>query len=755
MRRGFRLRFMMEGITMASQESWVNYKHLLAVLLAVVAIAAVVVWVVIEPTKPRTSRTTAILDHGSTGIAGDALAAKATDANTGDDTTGATNTEGTGPLAIRDTDASSNPGTSNDPARPQGRQPATAGDGATPGGSTPAGTQPASPTPPRRLTAAEREEERRNSTGRPALAERLGRTPTSSTTARGLSRSIKPEEWKESFYEEGMTPPEMIPTPVAGKVMSEQSREGLAEATLALVSFFPVNDVAGGPVLPVITELVTDAQGNFSGEIPGPKVRPFNYPAVAILISWQGHRVVAASPLEPFDSGKLNHLGIFWAPELPYELDCDASQFTGGLKVVSTGELNPQRWHESARTKTLAYFGGAVVTPSNADIKEGQPAPGKARLISTWDGTDLPYISLLRDSAFVQVRRPARSSVVSSKGVATLPQPFNELVFDNNSWTPISGQVVDVDGAPVHSAILSTTGGELLQTTVTDAGGWFSFDEPPEKTSGLKVVHADWVETVVSKIQPGDTGVQIKLVTRRPRFLLNVRDMFTQIPITEVSLKVIGNHPHGKNAGKAMPADYLHLTSTTGEYFVEWPVAIRTITLEKIGYFPRTYKDPMKLWNQTGEPIIAELSPGRKHDLRPRDYTAAQDSSRWFPDSKAEDPGIYTAWSGHWIEYEIDFGPAPEAEQEGGFFDIVLGCTNRGIVDNDYKFTVDVYVGEQKKGTLSILADSVTVREGRMSLGALSGSQRIRLVWTNDKWIPEQLDANIRYATLKFLEQSK
>jgi hypothetical protein len=29
----------------------------------------------------------------------------------------------------------------------------------------------------------------------------------------------------------------------------------------------------------------------------------------------------------------------------------------------------------------------------------------------------------------------------------------------------------------------------------------------------------------------------------------------------------------------------------------------------------------------------------------------------------------------------------------------------------------------------------------------------VRLVWLNDSWIPDQLDANIRYQSLKFLEQ--
>ncbi len=638
---------------------------------------------------------------------------------------------------------------------PAGR--ANPGDASTPGGgaSNPVSGTPRQPRPGRELTPAQREEQRRQATGRPALAEKLRRSPGSTSgnvSEQDLSKSTRQDEWEEQWYAEGFTPPEMTPTPVHGKIMSQEAREGLAKATVGLISFFPLDGVAGGPLLPVITEFTTDDNGFFSGEIPASKLAPLNYPPVALAISYESYRIVAAMPIDVLEVGKQNEFGIFWAPETPYTLDTDARQFDGELSIVSTGELNPQRWHTAKRAATLSYFPAfAVAKDDPKPGAEGLPK-GSAILTGTWDGRDEPYVSLLSGGQIVQTRRPARAGMVSSKsGGGELPAPFDRLVFENDALTPIGGQVLDAEGAAVAGAVVSTIGDVISQSALTDAAGWFYFEDPPEKTSALRCTHADFVETQVAPVSPGDPDVRIILALRRPRIQMYVTDKLTQVPLTELSIKVIGLHPWGKNAGKPMPEAFTQLTSTDGHFLLEWEYAIKSITLEKLGYFPKTLNDPVA--TQAEGELQIELSPGRKLEVRPRDYTGMEQSDRWFKDAKPEDPGIYTAWSHHWIEYEQDFGDAPEAGEEGGSFDMVLGCTNHGIVDNDYQFEVDVYVDGVKKGKLVILADSLNERTARISLGKLSGAHTVRLVWTNDKWIPEQLDANIRYASLKFLEQ--
>ncbi|MCB9893937.1 MAG: carboxypeptidase regulatory-like domain-containing protein [Planctomycetes bacterium] len=639
-----------------------------------------------------------------------------------------------------------------------GSSPTGGGGSSAPNGTTPNGGSANNPAggkqanPPRKLTPAEREEARREATGRPALADKLGRTPGAVSKTNTLAKSPEQEKWQEQWYEEGITPPEMIPTPVHGKIMSQEAREGLAKATVGLISFFPLDGVAGGPLLPVITEFETDANGYFGGDMPASKLAPLNYPPVALTVTWEGHRIVAAMPIDVVDVGKANEFGIFWAPETPFTLKANAEQFDGDLSVVSTGELDPQRWHTAKRAATLAYFPAYAVAK---ETPEGEgPQKGYAEVLGTWDEKDAPYVSLVKDKQIVQTRRPARATIIStSSNPGSLPQPFSELVFENDALTPISGQVVDADGAAVANAVVTTMGDVLSQSAVTDAAGWFYLEDPPEKTNALLCVHDDFVEAQATPVLPGDSNVTITLAVRRPRIHLFVIDRITQAPLTDLSVQVVGITPWGKNAGKPKTPEYTQLTSADGNFLLEWEVSIKSITLEKIGYFPRTLQNPVAL-QETGNGVVnVELSPGRKLEIAPRNYTAAEDTSRWFPDPKAEDPGIYTAWSNHWIEYEQDFGDAPEEGEEGGSFDLLLGCTNHGIVDNEYEFKVDVYVDGVKKKTLTIMADSITERTARTSLGKLDGVHTIRLIWINDKWIPNQLDANIRYQSLKFLEQ--
>lgn len=652
----------------------------------------------------------------------------------------------TGAMGGKDTAAdTARPPTGN----PTG-QPATQAPGTAPSQPTNPGVKPAPAK--RKLTPAEREEERRRTKGRPALHNTLSRTPGRGGDAGTLKKSAEQEKWEEQWYDEGFNPPEMTPTPVHGKIMSQEAREGLGKATVALISFFPLDGVAGGPLLPVITEFETDDNGYFGGDIPASKLAPLNYPPVALAVTWEGHRVVAGMPITTLDVGQQNEFGIFWAPELPYTLDANALQFDGNLTVVSTGELDPQRWHSAKRAQIFAYFPSYTVAKNDPEEDEIGPAKGHASVIGTWDGKDTPYISLLGDGNPLQTRRPAKATTASSKSNGTsLPEPFDQLVFENDSLTPIDGQVVDAEGAGIPNAVVTTVGGDISQSVISDAAGWFFFPDPPEKTVALIVVHDDYVENQQGPVQPGDSSVQITLGVPRPRIELHVIDRITQIPINQISVQVIGLTPWGKNAGKPMPEAFTELNSTDGNFLLEWEFAIKSITLEKIGYFPKTIQDPSAL-NEAEGVIEIELGPSRKLEVIPRDYTAVEREDRWFKDPNNGN-GIYTAWSNHWIEWEVDFGEEPEEGDEGGSFDILLGCTNHGIVDNEYQFTVDVYVDGVKKGKLTINADSLTERTGRMGLGKLSGAHTIRLVWTNDKWIPQQLDANVRYSSLNFLEQ--
>jgi hypothetical protein len=73
-------------------------------------------------------------------------------------------------------------------------------------------------------------------------------------------------------------------------------------------------------------------------------------------------------------------------------------------------------------------------------------------------------------------------------------------------------------------------------------------------------------------------------------------------------------------------------------------------------------------------------------------------------------------------------------------------------LDNEYLFNVGIYVGGALKGTLNIASDLLVSRFGRLELGELSGQVAIRLNWTNDRYIPGQLDANIRYESIEIIQ---
>jgi hypothetical protein len=607
------------------------------------------------------------------------------------------------------------------------------------------------PTPPpakRNPTPSEREEAARQAGGRAAYRARLeASAPDNGKADAALKKSSKQEEWIKQWKDEGIEPPEMVPTQVTGKVMSQQAREGIASATVALLTFFPVNGQPGGQIWPVLTELIADAQGNFSGEVSASPNPPFYYTSAAITVRAESYRVIAGMPLSTFNVGQLNSLGIFWAPENPFSVECDGTQFGGSLEVVCTGQLDPQRWYGPKRGPVLASFPHFAMNAATDKSPER-----KCKVLSNWDDKAPPFVTLMSSGGPLQTKRCVRAKVQSQKSggeQVNTAEPFDKIVFESSGFAEISGQVVDAQGAGVPNATVIAAGDTENPTELTDSMGFFRFEKPPKKTSTLAAAHDDFVSVIQKDVTPGMSSVRIVFKDRKPVLTFHLRDQLTQMDITSVNIKLF-------QPGKSKtPAPIVkELTSQNGAFYVKSDTLLASITLEKVGYFPLTVLDPVKVQSQqTGEWNIY-MNPGRKLEVRPRDYSASQDASRYYSDTQnTSEPAIWTYWSNLWIEYTIDFGAAPEQGIEGGYFDMVLGCRNEGIVDNNYQFQVKVFVDDVEKGTLNVLANTLTEQFGRMSLGQLSGIHRVRLVWLNDSWIPDQLDANIRYQSLKFLEQ--
>lgn len=631
-------------------------------------------------------------------------------------------------------------------ANPQGG--ANTGNGTAPSGEQ--GSGQAAPPPPRRNpTPAEREEQARQNGGRAAYRARLeASAPDNGKADASLKKSAKTEEWVKQWRDEGIEPPEMVPTQITGKIMSQQAREGVAGAAVGVLTFFPVDGQRGGQIWPVLTELIADAQGNFAGEVPASPNPPFYYTSAAITVKAEGYRVIAGMPLSGFNTGQLNTLGIFWAPESPFAVECDGTQFSGQLEVVCTGQLDPQRWYAPKRGPVLAYF------PRFAMNAATDKSPERAcKVLGNWDDKVPPFCTLMSAGGPLQTKRCVRVKKQSEKSSGEQPlvaEPFEKIVFESSGFAEISGQVVDVQGAGVANATVIAAGDSENPTELTDSLGYFRFEKPPKKTHTLAAAHDDYISVIQKDVTPGMSAVRIVLKDRKPVLAFTLRDQVTQQLVTSVNIKLYA--PSNKN--KAQPPTIKELTSSNGAYYVKSDTLLASITLEKVGYFPLTVKDPVKVQSEQQGAWTIYLNPGRKLEVRPRDYTGCQDAARYYSDTQnTQDPGIWTYWSNIWIEYAIDFGAPPEQGVEGGYFDVVLGCRNEGIVDNNYQFQVKVFVDDVEKGTLTITANTLTEQFGRMKLGQLSGVHRVRLVWLNDSWIPDQLDANIRYQSLKFLEQ--
>jgi hypothetical protein len=712
----------------------------LALLLLTVAVAA---WVVLSPTSaPIAKRPGESCSAQSNVNAGETCAAPAQPAAP---TRIFTNPDAE-EQAARDAAAQQGGGTSAPGSRGNSSTPNS---GASSGGTSNGSITPATPPPKRNPTPSEREEEARRNGGRAAYRARLeASAPDNGKADASLKKSAKQEEWIKQWKDEGIEPPEMVPTQVTGKVMSQQAREGLASAVVALLTFFPVNGQRGGQIWPVLTELIADAQGNFSGEVPASPNPPFYYTSAAITVRAESYRVIAGMPLSTFNVGQLNSLGIFWAPENPFGVECDGTQFGGSLEVVCTGQLDPQRWYGPKRGPVLSYF------PHFAISSATETNPSRTvKVLGNWDDKVPPFVTLMSSGGPLQTKRCVRVQVQSQKsggGEVNAAEPFDKIVFESSGFAEISGQVVDAQGAGVPNTTVIAAGDTENPTELTDILGFFRFEKPPKRTTLLAAAHEDFISVVQKDVTPGMSSVRIVFKDRKPVLTFHLRDQLTQIDITSVNIKLY--QPATK--GKAPAPIVKELTSQNGSFYVKSDTLLGSITLEKVGYFPLTVQDPVKVQGQQPGEWNIYLNPGRKLEVRPRDHTACQDASLYYSDTQnTNDPGIWTYWSNLWIEYTIDFGAEPEQGVEGGYFDVVLGCRNEGIVDNNYQFQVKVFVDDVEKGTLNVLANTLTEQFARMSLGQLSGIHRVRLVWLNDSWIPDQLDANIRYQSLKFLEQ--
>jgi len=561
-----------------------------------------------------------------------------------------------------------------------------------------------------------------------------------------LTKLAEPDVWAEYWAREGYTPPAMVKTPVRGKLMSLLDNKAAGGARVRIFTFFPATSRLSGPLLPVVMEATTDDKGFFDINLPVPKSWPSNYPKFAISADAAGLRVLDAAVYDNLRAGESNEIGVFWLPEEPYELQVSASNPEPGLTVAATGRLDPRRWETRRAKQILPLF-----TP--------QPLPDAgAKLRGTWDylkPESPPYVTLLRNGEPVLTRQctigqqpEVTSGPVQDPEEASQPevgQPFDPMVFPNDGYLTLSGTVVDGDAQPIEGAVLSVTVNGEARVAYSDSTGWFSFQALPDKVLQLEANHELYAPRKLG-VTPGTLDTLVELTFKRPRVTLHVVNATDEQPVTEIWLN--GQELKDAYAEKQLPEEMQtrHMLAEDGMYLFECEYCVLQLFVQAPGFHPVTLGDEQI---QQGGTLEVRLTPGLDLHRNPRDYDAVQNEALWHKDD-GEGPGLWSLDDDHWVEYAFEFG---ETEVS---CDLLLGVTNHTYgtlpLDNEYLFDVDVYVDGEKKGTLHIASDPEVAQIGRLNLGKLSGAHTIRLMWLNDRYIPGQLDANIRYESIRILE---
>ncbi|MBX3474773.1 MAG: carboxypeptidase regulatory-like domain-containing protein [Planctomycetes bacterium] len=632
----------------------------------------------------------------------------------------------------------------SDPA-PSGRQgsPAApnAGDQARPGASQPGGmteTAPTAPPPPTLPTPArvptprERAERARYAGG--AKLPSAGSIPKVTTGGEvellplDLTLLAEPEVWAEYWAREGYAAPAMIKTPVRGKLMARLAQQGIAGAKVRLFTFFPATSQLGGPVLPVMMEATSDAQGYFACNLPVPAKWPSGYAKLAMGVEAEALRLVDALLVPDLRIGEANEIGVFWAPEEPYEVEVKVTAARTGLSVAATGRIDPRRWEAKRAAKVFAWFNKVPVGGSGAKLQ------------GTWDIlAEPPFVTLLENGVPVLTQRAARKPEVppAPEGGQTSAEPqigapFEPIVFANDGYIALSGRVTGLEDQPVAGATVTLSGDGDPRVAFSDAAGYFLFSGLRDLKVNLRAEHGDFIAADSGQVATTALDLVLKFEYHKPRVKLTLTRADNAQPVAAIwfSLNQLGGTPTSFRAAAA-----------NGVYAFEWDKPVLALIVHAPGL------KPLAVTFGEAEQAIA-MEPGLPLSRRPRDYDAASWPEGWH--TEGETPCLWSLDDDHWVEYRFNLG-----ETEATFA-LELGVKNHSYgtlpLDNEYLFEVEVSMDGQKVATLSIPSDAQVSRFVLLALGKLAGEHTLRLKWLNDRYIPGQLDANISYESIELFE---
>ncbi|MCA8938647.1 MAG: hypothetical protein KDB07_02470 [Planctomycetes bacterium] len=598
------------------------------------------------------------------------------------------------------------------------------------------------------------------------------------------------------FEARGETEPKRILTELTGKVMVHGLRTGLPNARVVLHSFFPQNNRPTDQLIPVVTEFTTDDKGFFAGTVPMPERYPESHPVLTISVisgsgveptialqgkqdanrTWTfagqqvafdgtygaGRPLIIAKGLTQVVAGQKTALGIFWVSDHTANLSASVSDApsNSALTLHQCGHLNPMRWTEDTRYETLAFFPKATIS---AEGQNNFLTTGDPHGLGVNDGPPRMALSVDGEVKDVQFAFASGKSAKEAGEESLVRSPLDnreyrmQVNFALGGGTYLSGYVQNVEGVGIPNATVAVFCEQGIYSAVSEPSGAFSVLIMSEaKMIALK--HSDWVDMLMPAAG-WQQGSAIVLRARRAKALIKVSDVDTQVPLDAARMSfAFATYVDNKGKLAWKPKTGLDLVREGEGMLLEYNGVLGKVSVSAEGYTAKEITIPLQTSvEDLGIPVFeVALSSRRRIDVAPNTYAEAQErgDAKWYPLNDSSDD-VYTAWERLDLSYDVNFSRedlTTEEEQVAVPFELVLSLRNQGIVDNVYDFEVDVLIDGKRKGRLKIRADTVNERSGSIKLGKLKGVRRITLRWLNDKWIPNELDANIRVCDLRFLE---
>lgn len=175
------------------------------------------------------------------------------------------------------------------------------------------------------------------------------------------------------------------------------------------------------------------------------------------------------------------------------------------------------------------------------------------------------------------------------------------LVLDEDPLTTITGRVTDLEGKPILGVQVRAECQEpLLRTAVTDADGWYTLHEIPDRACRVVAYHEKYMLASIESVEPGSANVDFAL---EPVVLIagRVIDASTSKPIASFAVAAVqslANTPMSQ-------IPFRKIANPEGKFQIPVAVGADTLVAKAEGYIPSEFAI------NGSEEIVAALDPGQ------------------------------------------------------------------------------------------------------------------------------------------------